>query len=624
MRLAFLLLVGSLLQARVFLVSLDGMAWDTFAHDPVGQELTALHALARRGVEAQGMRPHFPSTTSNSHAALFNGAWGDVNGITGNSMPVSPRRDHTAFERIEGFRSDGLRSEPIWVAAGRQGISTVAMEVTQAFPFRPQSVGQNLKTPPFVVNGYQTRTVAPYLVLRESDVQTEACPAPGPQVRCFHWMAGPIALHGMLRFGNGVIASLEIRAAESPAPVTATAAPLESGPPRERDLARRFSAPLFLPNVPQSSAAALYFRLFECSADGAHFLVYQSPLQELGIHYGEQDGRALARQLIQEAGGFVGNGPESAVTKGPFTLGLPAWKGGDGTAERRYLEICELITRQSMQHARWLLKHQDPMLFVGYLSLPDETEHAWRGLAAESTDFDRLRRWAYTIVNRYVEFYQSAATENDDLVFVSDHGMAPITRNVAINAAFRKAGLLQNGPNGKPDPARTQAVELRNCVLINSTDWKNGIVAPEQRASVIERVKQALTGIRDPATQQQVITRIYDSPEDAVRFGFGGPNGADLCFDLLPGYATTLSSDLPLIRKRTVAGGEHGFDPTRLEMKAILIGAGPHLPQGTKWQGVRSIDVAPLIAQLLGIDPPRNARGTSPMRKSEADPKRAQ
>jgi hypothetical protein len=608
-RVALLLLFGGLLEARVVLISLDGLGWEAYRQDEVCGELDALRRLERRGVVALGVTPHYPSTTSNTHAALFTGAWGDVNGIVSNSMPALPRAEHTALERINGFRSDGLRAEPLWVAAGRQGVRTVAVQVPQAFPFRPQSVGEKLRVPPVVVNGYQTQRIAPGAVIRESDVRTEACAAPAGNDRCFGWNAGTVKLHGRMRGRQGVYRSVEVWADGSARKVLAKLAASEAQTPHRRRLARYFSDGLLVASVP----AVLYFRLFECARDGSRFLLYQSPVQELGIHHAPEDGKELTAALLRAAGGFIGNGPESAVTTGPFVLGAPLWKDGDGTAERRYLEICELATRQMMRHAQWLMARYTPELFIGYLPFPDEMEHAWKGVAVADQRYRWVRRWGYAIVNRYAAQFVAAARRGDHVIFVSDHGMAPVKYDVAINAALRQAGLLEVDAQGKPDPARTRAVEMRNCILLNESGWKGGIVTPEQRPGVLAEVKRVLGGIVDPADGASLIARIYDTPDDAARFGYGGPNGAALCFDYRSGYGGTSATWLPLVRTRVVAGGEHGFDPTRADMQAILVGAGPKIPADAKWTGVRAIDVAPLVARLLGIDPPRDARGKSPL-----------
>jgi len=56
-------------------------------------------------------------------------------------------------------------------------------------------------------------------------------------------------------------------------------------------------------------------------------------------------------------------------------------------------------------------------------------------------------------------------------------------------------------------------------------------------------------------------------------------------------------------------GGAHGYDPSYPDMGAIFFALGRGVPAGTKLGEVRSIDVAPTAAALLGIDPPSSSEG---------------
>jgi len=55
--------------------------------------------------------------------------------------------------------------------------------------------------------------------------------------------------------------------------------------------------------------------------------------------------------------------------------------------------------------------------------------------------------------------------------------------------------------------------------------------------------------------------------------------------------------------------GAHGYDPSVPDMGAIFFALGRGVPAGTKLGEVRSIDVAPTAAALLGIDPPEESEG---------------
>jgi arylsulfatase A-like enzyme len=55
--------------------------------------------------------------------------------------------------------------------------------------------------------------------------------------------------------------------------------------------------------------------------------------------------------------------------------------------------------------------------------------------------------------------------------------------------------------------------------------------------------------------------------------------------------------------------GAHGYAAERAVMAAVFLALGRGVPAGAKLGVVRAIDVAPTVAKLLGIEPPRHAEG---------------
>jgi hypothetical protein len=604
-----------LASGRVFLVSLDGLGHLTQTLDAdVSEELRTLHALTARGVQAAGLVPHVPSTTANTHAAIWTGAWGDVNGITGNSMPPAPRHAHSAFDRIQGFGSEPLRAEPLWLTAARQGVRTVVQQASQSYPFIPATVGDRPDAPLVILHGYQTRLLSPARFLRQADVRTVACETnEADTIRCVAWKSGPATLTGRLVRHPQHGFAMRITTGTDAGAVIAPAAPAEDTSPRTRPLARHFSDGLLV-NVPDTPPVTLYFRLFEVAPDGSDFLLYHTPLHELALYDGGRDTRARVLRLLQEEGGFLGNGAGYEWEREQSALGLAAWRGGDGTSERRYLETLEVAMRQNIRHARWLVRTYQPDLFVGYTSLPDEMEHRWMGLAVHDQRYAAFRRWGYQLVDLTAAAFADLAGGEDHLLFVSDHGLAVVTHDVNINAALRDAGLLTADARGGVVPAATRAMYVRNCVMVHTDDWKDGVVPVADRRQVMDEVAAVLRRLRDPDTGQPVVTEIFMSDADRDRLGFGGPGGMDVCFDLPPGYApTTGTAARAVVARRDMPVGYHGLVSTRPEMLGILLGAGPKLPAGRQWPAVRAIDVAPLVSDLLAIAPPTHATGTSPL-----------
>lgn len=424
---------------RVILISLDGMGTRLFLDDPVAGQLHALAALRARGVMAAGLLSHMPSTTANAHAALWTGAWGDVNGITSNEMPLAPRAEHEATARVSGYQSDGLRAEPLWVAAARQGVLAAAQQASQIYPLAQRTTGGVLPRPPVLLHGYQAPVVAPARWLRANDLTHQPC-SPDDDlgaVTCLSWSAGPVRFRASLAATPHRTTTLRIRVAGTRRSVSVPLVPTEHEPPHGRDLARHFSDGLLV-DVAGVAPVMAYFRLFEASADGRSIVLFQSALQETVLYTGRPATREETIAFLAEAGGFVGNG-RSEPWESDGVSGRPLSKGGDGSRERRYLETLELGIRQTIRQARTLWQRHHPRLLVGYVSMPDELDHAWLGLAQRDERYAPLRRWGYQLVDRAVETYVGLMSAHDHVVVVSDHGMSPVTHEVRVNLALAAA-----------------------------------------------------------------------------------------------------------------------------------------------------------------------------------------
>jgi hypothetical protein len=378
-------------------------------------------------------------------------------------------------------------------------------------------------------------------------------------------------------------------------------APLERNPPLRRGLARHFSEPLVIDDVANGLPGVAYFRLFHLAHDGSDFLLYQTAVSELALYDGGEASPERLRALLHETGGFIRNGPQALYRTG--RLGLPLWEGGDGTAERRYLEAVELVLRQFNRNSLWLWKRYTPRLLIDYTCYPDEFEHLWYGLARQE------QSGTGELLQHAVRGFRAWG----HLLFVSDHGMGIVLEEVRVNSLLRSAGLLFVDSNGAIDPVRTSVVHERFSLRLNTTDWKGGVVSPEQHPSVLRQAEQALRELKHPDSGQPLVTIILRRPDaTGSRFGIACPECGDLYFDLSPGFtATDVPAGKPVVPVR-VPYGTHGFLPERPDMLGIAIGRGSRLPRG-RWPVLRAIDIAPLAGDLLHIEPPRDGRGKSPL-----------
>jgi predicted AlkP superfamily phosphohydrolase/phosphomutase len=193
---------------------------------------------------------------------------------------------------------------------------------------------------------------------------------------------------------------------------------------------------------------------------------------------------------------------------------------------------------------------------------------------------------------------------------ISDHGMQGIYKRIALNRALQDAGLLFLDHQGRVDLSKTAIIypAVNNgYLLVNSTDRKNGIVAPEERATVVAKARDGLLAIRDG--ERAVVKAIYDAETDGAARGLGGEVGGDLYVELAPGYDFDPRLGAGPLITEADPYGTHGADPTQASMRTLMVLNGPGVRAGQKLTDVRIIDFAPTLARLLGIPNPKNATG---------------
>lgn len=618
---------------RAIAVSFDALNEERMRQTVDPSAVPNLLALFDRGACADGARPAFPSVTSPGHASLWTGAYGNVNGVAANSQPMLPQPEHTLLESISGYSAAALRAEPIWLTAAASGITAYGHHVTQA-PEAPgyppvrgdDPVMDSLRAASAellahggaqVVNGYN-RQISPDLVLTEREAPTR--PARGwkgldalagavPPLE-IAWAAGADTIHALL-YGadryDSVIISLS---RDATAGVRAVADPVERAPVAGRELARHFSAPLEL--RVEGGRTFIRARLFEMAPDGSHFLLF---VPELRVVEGSRPGVAEAYDAAVQ--GWYGNGPINLTERGK--LGPTLWQGGDGTAELRYLEGAELVTRQFERGSDWVWKSVRPTVMLDYFPMIDEADHMLYGYVVPgSPHFDeavaarvqevRARAWALSD-HRLGRLQALLAGDSSAAIFVGgDHGMRATWRNFRPNAALAAAGLLTLDGEGRIDLSRTRALSPNGYwVMVNSTAWRGGIVPPAEEAAVVEQAAQALRDARGP-DGQPVVTRLWRAAEhDSL--GMGGPVGGQLYYEVADGYYWSADPRAP-VASAGRAGAGHGYPSVARDMQTVLCASGAAIPH-RRLGPARTVDMSPTLAEWLGIRPPARAVGSS-------------
>jgi predicted AlkP superfamily pyrophosphatase or phosphodiesterase len=177
------------------------------------------------------------------------------------------------------------------------------------------------------------------------------------------------------------------------------------------------------------------------------------------------------------------------------------------------------------------------------------------------------------------------AWKSTTLVLVSDHGMTELSESVDPMATLAEHGLhgrfLSGGPFGHvylDDPTRAAEAAAALDALPKVEAWTADAIPERFR-------------YRYPGRMGDV----FVLAEPPLRLG-GGSRLGDLRYALGHLFGRTQ--------------GAHGYDPARVpEMRAILLAMGRGVLPGTHVGAPSSLDVAPTVTRLLGIEPPRDCEG---------------
>jgi predicted AlkP superfamily pyrophosphatase or phosphodiesterase len=126
------------------------------------------------------------------------------------------------------------------------------------------------------------------------------------------------------------------------------------------------------------------------------------------------------------------------------------------------------------------------------------------------------------------------------------------------------------------------------------------VLDPANRAALVPKLKDVFKNVEG-------VERVFDS-SDFPGMGFPDPAKYDQMADLVlaakPDYSfsgATAGNPVIDVPPGTTPGA-HGYVATDPDMEAIFIAWGYGIRQGARVERVRSVDIAPTIARLLGVD----------------------
>ncbi len=583
---------------RVVLVSYDGvgadLAWRWIV-DGVADEPDGLAAMAREGLSVRRLRIADPTLTSVSHAVLATGRPPAETGIVGNSF----RPPGGALgERVNGFsmvpeaptlwqvaRARGLRVGSLLWPAGAAGVAAEAADFGLGWPNRP---------------------AAPAAVL-ELDPETAGTTGELPSADG----VAPLAWSLVFDFAPGA----------EPERVEAVVALVDGNPdgkPRWDTVGIR---------APGSGDWTLHGDRDWFSVEAELRLPDVLGLDRWGswskvVHLDPLRGRlTLYRGAVWRTVGW----PERFETE--LTDAIGPWPGipddpkladwwldaAHGIDLDVYLEQIERLDRWLDDAARWVVDHEEFDLLLAYHPGPDEYQHsslivdqdqwAWspgRELAAA----EGLKRVGRSVDRSIATLWSLLDCERDALIAVSDHGLLPITDEVALNLALAEAGLVtvETGDGGRPwiapsSPMAAVAGGGAGHLYLNLQGRDLGGVV--RRAEAGELLARAVKVMADLSVDGRPAVERVVGRDELAELGLDHPSSGDLVVFLEPGFAASnrLSGDIVAPTKYY---GQHGFLARHDAMCGMLFARGAAIGRG-RVDELAATEVAPMVARLLGF-----------------------
>lgn len=386
--------------------------------------------------------------------------------------------------------------------------------------------------------------------------------------------------------------------------------------------------PLALPVGGVTRHGEVRFKVLELDAAERRLKLYQSQVHDdAGFTRPEE----LAAELVAAAGPFV-----------EWTESYDRLQGWIDDATQ--LEIYEQHVEWMSAAAGHLLRTHRWDLFLTQIHFLDMAYHVYWGTVdprhpahtAESQQgYWSLLFRAHALADRFLGRVVEAAGEDAVVVVLGDHGQDVYHTNFLVNEYLAREGFLNLARDRRTgrvriDWSNSVAYAQGHRVFLNVAGREpTGIVPSESYAEVADAVAESLASACDPRTGQRAVSLVLRG-EDARSWGLHGPGAADLVVATAPGFQAKSVLKVPAdawVGLRLRADRLPAFRPTRLfrdftgehdsslpltrALRTLLFAAGPGI-RAARWDApVRLVDVAPTLAGLLGIPPPRDSEGSS-------------
>ena len=252
-------------------------------------------------------------------------------------------------------------------------------------------------------------------------------------------------------------------------------------------------------------------------------------------------------------------------------LGYPLHRQGEWAQLPKRLFKDEMVGSVAAHVAR---RHEPDLLLVHFLCV-DSLQHLYGPRSPEAY-------WAIEyvdgLIGRFLDSLPKAGMDQTGVFVVSDHGFLPSTREIRPNVRLRRLGaarearfIMNHGAGalyrlGGDEPALEQ--------LAREIEKMEGV------SGMWSAADYPALGLPAPADHAQV---------------------ADVMFEAAPGYSFGDAAEGEDEHGAPKYLGTHGQRPTYADNAAFFLASGAGIARGREIAQIRSRDVAPTVARILGL-----------------------
>jgi len=241
--------------------------------------------------------------------------------------------------------------------------------------------------------------------------------------------------------------------------------------------------------------------------------------------------------------------------------------------------------------AQFIFARHQPHLLIHHTFDTDHTHHLFGPGSAEG---NAALSYADELVGALVRTVErSGLRDRTTFIVTTDHGFKSITQLILPNVALKKAGLAQVSANAITTCDAAALAQGGICFVYVLDPGKKAGLLPKLKAlfTRMEGVEHVLEGQEGPR---------LGMPSPAENPGMG-----DLILYPKSGYAFKSDAAGEAVIVPTVKyGGTHGYMNSDPELDGFLIANGCGIKPGVSLERINMVDVAPTIADLLGISLP--------------------